>query len=163
MNNFILFFLLKKRKKMKRLKLLKIKIWMQDPSSKFPILHRVIGLMLIGHARSNVEFHEAPSVLFRRKKKEKVVEIFKYCLPYFSTWTSLTMTWLTLLSESGARVLSALRTRPSSMHNYEIIIIKSVLLLVAVHTIVVTHLSRHTEYRRPCHPTPSLEDPRRLW
>ena len=85
MNNFILFFLLKKKKKMKRLKLLKIKIWMQDPSSKFPILHRVIGLMLIGHARSNVEFHEAPSVLFRRKKKEKVVEIFKYCLPYFST------------------------------------------------------------------------------
>lgn len=56
---------------MKRLKLLKIKIWMQDPSSKFPILHRVIGLMLIGHARSNVEFHEAPSVLFRRKKKKK--------------------------------------------------------------------------------------------
>lgn len=71
MNNFILFFLLKKRKKMKRLKLLKIKIWMQDPSSKFPILHRVIGLMLIEHARSNVEFHEAPSVLFRRKKKRK--------------------------------------------------------------------------------------------
>lgn len=96
-------------------------------------------------------------------KKEKVVEIFEYCLPYFSTWTSLTMTWLTLLSESGARVLSALRTRPSSMHNYEIIIIKSVLLLVAVHTIVVTHLSRHTECRRPCHPTPLLEDPRRLW
>lgn len=163
MNNFILFSSCQKKKKKwtKRLKFLKIKIWMQDPSSKFPILHRVIGLMLIRHARSNFTKHRA--FYSDVKKKEKVVEIFEYCLPYFSTWTSLTMTWLTLLSESGARVLSALRTRPSSMHNYEIIIIKSVLLFVAVHTIVITHLSRHTECRRPCHPTPSLEDPRRLW
>lgn len=69
MNNSILFFFFLKKEKKRtkhKLKFLKIKIWMQDPSSKFPILHRVIGLMLIGHARSNVEFHEAPSVLFRR-------------------------------------------------------------------------------------------------
>lgn len=45
-----------------------IKIWMQNPSSKFPILHRVIGLMLIRHERSNVEFHER---FIRRHKKKK--------------------------------------------------------------------------------------------
>lgn len=134
-----------------------------DAGSIFEISYFASCNWIDAYQTCTIEFHEAPSVLFRREKEEKVVEIFEYCLPYFSTWTSLTMTWLTLLSESGAWVLSALRTRPSSMHNYEIIIIKSVLLFVAVHTIVITHLSRHTECRRPCHPTPSLEDPRRLW
>ena len=59
--NFILFSSCQKKKK---------KIWMQDPSSKFPILHRVIGLMLIRHARSN--FTKLRAFYSDVKKKKKL-------------------------------------------------------------------------------------------